>query len=312
MNDELRATENTPLVSICIGTYNRENYVRECLDSALGQTYPRTEIVVVDDASTDRTVEILREYGDRITLILRDTNSGICPITRNQAIQASTGTYIALLDSDDAWYPEKIERQVDFLESHPGIPLCHTACRIIDEDSREREVRHEGSIPATGAYFRPLLEHCWITISSVMMRRSFYDEIGPFNHLPPYGYLGEDYEFFLRTAARYPIGFLPDVLGKYRKSSAGITSGNWKAMPESVPFYQALLRDTHLWKDVIARCELKSAIVRACLTNSVFWRGRAKPGRSLWAIRQGLRVAPFSSALWAEAARTLGRAAWPG
>ncbi|HMO50415.1 MAG TPA: glycosyltransferase [Kiritimatiellia bacterium] len=294
---------SNPKVSICIGTYNREKYVRECLDSALRQTYPNIEVVVVDDASTDRTVEILREYGDRITLILRDTNSGICPITRNQAIQASTGTYVALLDSDDAWYPEKIERQVAFLEAHPDIPLCHTACRVIDDASRELEVRHEGRIPPTGAYFRPLLDHCWITISSVMMRRTHYDTIGPFNHRDPYGYLGEDHEFFLRTAARYSIGFLPEVLGKYRKSAAGITAGNWKAKPEPVPLFQAFLRDVALWKGIVPKSEMVEAIVRACRTNSDYWRHQGYPDKALWFDREALSLKPWSPALWGDGLR---------
>ena len=159
-----------PLVSVCIGAYNRKDTIRECVDSALGQTWPNKEVVVVDDASTDGTREILEEYGNRIRLIWRETNSGICPVTRNQAAEASNGEYVAFLDSDDVWYPEKLQKQVAFLESHPDVPLCHTLCHVLDGASRVVGVRHgAGVVPSTGWIFDRLLDHCWITISTVMV-----------------------------------------------------------------------------------------------------------------------------------------------
>ena len=142
---------NKPRVSVCIGAYNRKDTIRACVDSALAQTWPDREIVVVDDASTDGTREILQSYGDAIRLILRDANSGICPITRNQAAAAAKGEYVAFLDSDDVWYPEKLAKQVAFLEAHPEVPLCHTLCDVIDAQSRVVGVRHGlGVVPATG------------------------------------------------------------------------------------------------------------------------------------------------------------------
>ena len=80
-----------PLVSICIGAYNRKNYIRECVDSTLAQTWPNKEVIVVDDASTDGTREILQSYGDSIRLILRDTNSGICPISVIRQLRRHAG-----------------------------------------------------------------------------------------------------------------------------------------------------------------------------------------------------------------------------
>ena len=103
---------NGPKVSVCIGAYNRKDYIRECVDSVLAQTWPDREIIVVDDASTDGTREILQAYGDSIRLILRETNSGICPITRNQAAAAARGEYVAFLDSDDLWPPARLQRQL--------------------------------------------------------------------------------------------------------------------------------------------------------------------------------------------------------
>ena len=310
---DARSTKHEePLVSVCIGVYNRERYIRECLDSVLAQTYSNREIVVIDDASTDGSLEILKSYGAKIRLLTRSHNSGICPVTRNEAVRAARGEFIAFLDSDDAWCSDrKLEKQVDFLLRNPSIPLCHTYAEIMDEKSIPGGVRHEGVLPSTGPYFEALLHHCWITISSVMIRRAVYDEVGPFNERPPYGYLGEDHEFFLRVAKRYDIGLVPEVLIAYRKSSEGITAGNWRAKPEPVELYRAILRDRVVWKGTVPRRRMIRALTEACCANAVFWRGHKRPERALWAAGQAIRVAPLDRQAWSEALRSLGRVVWP-
>ncbi|MEM7392776.1 MAG: glycosyltransferase family 2 protein, partial [Verrucomicrobiota bacterium] len=120
-----------PLVSVIIGTYNREAFIEETLAGVIAQTFDAYEIIVVDDASTDRTLEILRGYGDRIRLIERKTNSGTADVPRYQAVEAARGSYCALLDSDDLWKPDKLARQIEFMQSHPEIELSHTYMEII-------------------------------------------------------------------------------------------------------------------------------------------------------------------------------------
>ena len=298
-----------PLVSVCIGAYNRKDYIRECVDSALAQTWPHKEIIVVDDASTDGTREILQSYGTSIRLILRDENSGICPITRNQAVGAATGTYVALLDSDDKWYPEKLAIQVGFMENHPEIPLCHTLCDVIDAQSQWVGVRHgAGVVPATGMIFERLLDHCWITISTVMIRRSLFDEVGGFNPARPYGYLGEDHEFFLRVARNHPIGFVPEVLAGFRKAGQGITAKNWTANPEPVPLFYALIARKDIWGGVVPKRRMIRAHSDACLANAGHWRNAGNARRSMYFCWRGMRLDPGNVRLWSEAAKTFFRA----
>lgn len=281
----------SPLVSVCIGAYNRKDYIRECVDSALAQTWPNKEIVVVDDASSDGTREILQSYGGAIRLILRDKNSGICPITRNQAAEAARGEYVAFLDSDDLWYPQKLARQVAFMESHPEVPLCHTLCNVIDESSEVVGVRHGlGVVPETGMIFERLLDHCWITITSVMVRKSLFAEIGWFNPDPPYGYLGEDHEFFLRVSRKYPIGLVPEVLAGFRKAGQGITAKNWTANPEPVPLFQALLERKDIWGGMVSRKRMVRAITDKCNENALFYRGRRQWDRARWFAMQSLKA----------------------
>ena len=102
-----------PLVSVCIGTYNRKDYVRECVDSALAQTWPHKEIVVVDDASTDGTRELLHGYGAAIRLIQRETNSGMCPVTRNQAARAARGEPVQGIASVASVFISRIDSLLD-------------------------------------------------------------------------------------------------------------------------------------------------------------------------------------------------------
>ena len=297
-----------PLVSVCIGVYNRKDYVRECVDSALAQTWPHKEVVVVDDASTDGTREILRSYGDAIRLILRDRNSGICPVTRNQAARAAKGEYVAFLDSDDKWYPDKLAKQVAFMESHPDIPLCHAVCHVIDERSQVVGVRHGvGVLPPTGMIFERLLDHCWPTISSVMVRRSLFDEIGWFSEEEETGIIGEDQDFFLRAARRHPIGLVEEVLACYRKAPAGVSRLRWKATPESQSFNEILIRRRQIWEGVVPRSRVVRAHSDACIANAAHWRSLGHVGRAWYFSWRGLRHDPGNRRLWDQTARTLVR-----
>ena len=292
-----------PQVSVCIGAYNRKDTIRECVDSALGQTWADKELVVVDDASTDGTREILQSYGAAIRLILRSKNSGICPVTRNAAAAAATGDYVAFLDSDDVWHPEKLARQVAFLESHPDVPLCHTLCDVIDAQSRGVGVRHgAGVVPQTGMIFERLLDHCWITISTVMVRKTLFAEVGWFNPDPPYGYLGEDHEFFLRVARRHPIGLVPEVLAGFRKAGQGITAKNWMANPEPVPLFQALLGRRDIWEGMVPRRRMVRALTDKCDENAYFYRARCEWGRTAWFARQALKADPLDVRAWRQLA----------
>lgn len=292
-----------PLVSVCIGAYNRKGTIRECVDSVLAQTWKNREIVVVDDASTDGTREILQEYGERIRLICRDSNSGICPVTRNQAARAAKGDYVAFLDSDDVWYPEKLEKQVAFLESHPDIPLCHTLCNVIDRDSKVVGVRQPlETIPKTGWIFDRLLDHCWITISTVMVRKNLFSEIGRFNEGEPYGKLGEDHEFFLRVAKKHPIGLVEEILAGFRKAGQGITANNWKANPEPVPLFQALLERRDIWRGVVPRRRMVRALTDKCNENAWFYRNRGEPERAWWFVHQSLHADWLDWRGWRHAA----------
>jgi len=293
-----------PLVTVVIGTYLRESYIRRTLDSVFAQDWPALQVVVVDDASDDRTVDILREYGERIELVVLPKNSRRPAVPRNVALKLARGEYIAFLDSDDLWKPGKIRQQVEFMAAHPDVMLLHGNSENIDLEDRPLGVRHGGLLPDGDDKFLRLLEHCFISISTVMVRRAVLDSVGLLDEDPFYR-AKEDYEWFLRVAHRHPIAALPDVLACYRKAPTGISAeeGNWHMRPEDAPMHLRILQRPELWQGRADRAFVRRVFLDACRTNSIHWRGQRHPGRALWFCRLGLTVHPFARPLWLEAAK---------
>ena len=130
--------ENQPLVSVITPCYNMENFVAETVHSVINQTYPHWEMIIVDDASTDQTDAILKslaEQDERIKITINKGNPGIAE-SRNQAIQMAQGHYLAFLDADDLWHPEKLEIQLRFMqENHCGF--SYSSYDLIDETSKQ-------------------------------------------------------------------------------------------------------------------------------------------------------------------------------
>ncbi|MEM6718269.1 MAG: glycosyltransferase [Bacteroidota bacterium] len=129
-----------PLVSVITPTYNTETFISDTIDSVRAQSYTNWELILVDDASSDRTVEILHEYAsidDRIKVHELETNSGAA-IARNTAIEKASGSYIAFLDADDLWKPEKLAKQIAFMQEK-DIAVSFSSYELMDEQGRSLE-----------------------------------------------------------------------------------------------------------------------------------------------------------------------------
>ncbi len=202
-----------PLVSILITTFNSERYIRESLDSALSQTYPNFEVVVVDGGSTDGTREIIREYADpRVRPIFSEKRLGIKE-GRNLLFKEARGEFLTFLDSDDVYLPEKVAEEAAFLEAHQDYAAVYCDIRYFFDGAPGKFYRHRYTFHS-GDIFRELLTRMFITNTAVMFRRSVYDALGGYDET-----LGmvEDWEYFLRMAhAGHKIGFLPKPLVRYR------------------------------------------------------------------------------------------------
>jgi glycosyltransferase involved in cell wall biosynthesis len=187
-----------PEISIIIPTYNRCWILRDAIDSALSQTFSSREVIVVDDGSTDATATLLSEYSDNIT-VLHQENRGVSA-ARNAGIAAARGKYVAFLDSDDMWMPEKLLRQQAFFLSQPEAVICQTDEIWIRNGVRVNPGRRHRK--PSGMIFEPSLHLCLVSPSAVMIRKDILNDTGGFNETYP---ACEDYDLWLRIGLYHPV-----------------------------------------------------------------------------------------------------------
>lgn len=186
-------------VSVIIPTCNRAEKVCRAVSSALDQTFRDLEIIVIDDGSTDETEKSLGEFGSGIQVIGHPENRGVSA-ARNTGIKKAKGKYIALLDSDDYWMPEKIRVQTDFFKANPEALICQAREIWIRRGKRVNPANRH--IKPSGDIFIPSLKLCLVSPSAVMLKKKLLDEVGLFDEEFP---VCEDYDLWLRIAYKYPV-----------------------------------------------------------------------------------------------------------
>jgi len=217
-----------PLVTVIIPVFNCEKYIRDSVDSALNQTYSNIEVIAVDDGSSDGSHHILQTYGDRISIISQK-NLGAA-VARNAGIAASTGKYVAFLDSDDFWFPEKIEAQVKYLEDHPEVKMVFCGwlewpySRNKGSPQPRRVAQYDLQAiqqELSGDLYKELLLECVVHTSTVVMNIELTHDIGGFD---PEFRKGQDYDYWLRASRKTLIHKLSATLSLYRIHEESITS----------------------------------------------------------------------------------------
>jgi len=194
------------LVSVVIPTHDRAGLVLRALASVLAQTPAALDVVVVDDGSTDDTAARLADVCDPRLRVLRHGACRGVSAARNTGLGAARGAYLALLDSDDAWLPRKIERQLAFMVDR-GLAVSQTQ-EIWMRGGRRVNPTADHRKP-DGFFFEAALVRCLVSPSAVMGSRAFWDEVGSFDESLP---ACEDYDLWLRTLLRHPIGLLDESL----------------------------------------------------------------------------------------------------
>lgn len=203
-----------PKVSVIIPTYNRAYLLGETIQSVLDQTYQDFELIISDDGSTDDTDEVVEGFNDaRIRYVRREVNSGGCPAPRNAGLRVARGEYIAFVDSDDIWLPNKLELEVEFLDTHPSVGLVYAD--VVFFGSRvTSEVRVlEGISPVSGYALKELFLHCFISASVVLVRKTCFEKVGHFDE--SFAAAG-DHDMWLRIAACFEIDCIDLPLARYR------------------------------------------------------------------------------------------------
>ena len=184
-------------ISVVIPTFNRCHTLGRAIQSVLEQKYPAKEILVVDDGSTDSTASFVKGSFSQVKLI-RQQNLGVSA-ARNTGITESRTPWIALLDSDDQWKPDKLLKQVMLLDSNPDYRICHTDEVWIRNGKRVNAMKKHRK--PSGWIFNNCLPLCCVSPSSVMLHRSVIENIGNFDETLP---VCEDYDLWLRVFQQYP------------------------------------------------------------------------------------------------------------
>jgi glycosyltransferase involved in cell wall biosynthesis len=194
-------------VTVFIPAYNREKYIGEAIESILAQSYTNFEILLIDDGSTDGTVDIMHSFSDsRLRIIRNETNLGI-PRTRNKGIEHARGEFIAMLDSDDRAFPTRLEKQVNFLEAHHDFAQVGSWCRMMDQQGRPlKKIKRQPILPEDVDV--QLLFRCSLSNRSIMARTRILREYGYRNDYPRC----QDYDLHMRLAKKYKLGNLPECL----------------------------------------------------------------------------------------------------
>lgn len=192
-------------ISVIIPTYNRANHLQQALHSVIRQTAQPDEIIIVDDGSNDNTKTIVNDFPSNVKYLYQN-NNGVSS-ARNSGIKQATGDFIAFLDSDDQWLPEKLEKQIAALHKNPDIYICHTEEIWIRNGIRVNQMKKHAK--KGGWIFDHCLPLCVISPSSVIINRSVFEQVGLFDETLP---ACEDYDLWLRICANHQVLFLNEPL----------------------------------------------------------------------------------------------------
>ncbi len=287
-----------PRVSIVLTCYNHLGHLKTAMGCIKSQTFTDYEIVALDDGSSDGTREWLSETHTNepdlpLRLVFNEKNLGTYG-TLNKGIEVSTGELIAVFNDDDVWAPEKLEKQVALMDSHPEIGLVHTAGYFIDDDGneiKENPLGFDWPRTGTGDVLQELIPHNKIIASSALVRRECFEKVGEFNT----DYFGSgDWEMWLRIAEEYHVGHIDEPLTLYRVHGGSASHSTDKIAKDDLRIREWMTPRL----GVYAKRGWPPSVLRrikahhwACLGTARTWDGDVKGGRRAYV--ESLRLMPW-------------------
>ena len=210
------------LVSVIVNCHNSEKYLREAIDSIFNQIYTNYEIIILDNASTDKTEEIAKSYSDLRMKYFRTKKTIPLGAARNKALDHAEGDYIAFLDSDDIWEPDKIKKQIILIEGRKEAAASYTNALYFSESKANVEYKLYSTMQPSGKIFSELLMNYNLCLSTVMIRRSalelltdlFDDSLA----------VAEEADLFIRLSLQNEFLYLPETLTRYRMHSESLSN----------------------------------------------------------------------------------------
>jgi glycosyltransferase involved in cell wall biosynthesis len=213
-----------PKVSVIIPTYNRAKILPRTIESVLNQTFKDFELIIVDDGSTDNTKQTVGEFQKRDSRVkyIWQENFGAPAGPKNTGIKNAKGKYIAFLDDDDEWLPEKLERQIKLFSNSSGN-LGFVGCNILVVEEKTKKIIKKLKMPSypKEIFLKKLLEGNFIfTSSSILIKREVLNKVGLFDTNLKYA---DDWDLWLRISENFSFDFVPEYLLKYYIHQKGIT-----------------------------------------------------------------------------------------
>jgi glycosyltransferase involved in cell wall biosynthesis len=235
--------DSYPLVSTVIPTHNDGEMVAEAIESALGQTYPHLEIIVVNDGSSDHTPEVLARYADNNRVrVFHQKNAGVSA-ARNTALRSVRGEYVAFLDADDLWLPQKTEIQMSLFRKNPDLGLVYSRRRakILNQQGQWIDDDQRNQLYATKHYdrghvFRQMVAGGGVGLSSAIVPTHVLNEVGGFDEEL---HTSEDRHLYARIAHKYPFDFVEDALVIKRRHRSNL-SWDTSREPQTLDFLRKL------------------------------------------------------------------------
>jgi glycosyltransferase involved in cell wall biosynthesis len=245
---------NSPLVSIVIPTYNHAPMLQRALATVVEQTYQNWNAIVVNNFSTDNTLEVVAAFNDPRIQCVNFRNNGVIGASRNEGIALATGKYVAFLDSDDTWFPTKLEKCVEILESGSDL-VCH-AEYWIDESGKSRLVAYGPSEAAT--HHNLIYKGNRISTSATVVRAALLKEVHGFDVAPEL-ISTEDYDLWIRLAAKSDkFAFISEPLGEYHRHDNNVSANIEKHLAAELALLAKHFSTNTRFENMIARRRRKA------------------------------------------------------
>jgi glycosyltransferase involved in cell wall biosynthesis len=245
---------NSPLVSIVIPTYNHAPMLQRALATVVEQTYQNWNAIVVNNFSTDNTLEVVAAFNDPRVQCVNFRNNGVIGASRNEGIALATGKYVAFLDSDDTWFPTKLEQCVEILESGSDL-VCH-AEYWIDESGKSRLVAYGPSEAAT--HHNLMYKGNRISTSATVVRTALLKEVHGFDVAPEL-ISTEDYDLWIRLAAKSDkFAFISEPLGEYHRHDNNVSANIEKHLAAELALLEKHFSTNTRFENMIARRRRKA------------------------------------------------------
>lgn len=243
----------SPVVSVIVPVYKGRDFVARAVASARSQTYSRVEIVVVNDGSPDDSQRVLQPYLDLPNVKYVEKSNGGVASARNAGLSVSTGEFVALLDQDDVWYPQKLERQVAVLSRHPEVALVHADVTYIDADDAVLPRNPYFPAAVEGRCFERFFMANPVMACTALFRRSVVDAVGGFDEAIRFS---DDYDLWLRIVRHHAVAYIDEPLAMYRvhgdnesRKTGGIVGATMQTLRkalQTIPDCRALVGDANV------------------------------------------------------------------